>query len=257
MQYELYIDVFAISNFCMDFLALFLTNAFLGRNCPVKTLFFPSLIGTVSAILLFLFLPDYSLYTLIIHFLVNPAMVYFSFRENNRRRFLEDWGVTYLVVLLAGGAMQWICQTLFAGKYFLLSVFLTLVIGFCAVFVWERKATVGKRIYEVKLFLAGREYPMRAYYDTGNLLMDPYFHEPVSITASPKIREAVRELPGRLIVYSSLGEQNGLIWVYTMERMLIYKKKSVVMVEPAVIGIADEKLSLQGDYQMILNGKLL
>ena len=138
MQYELYIDVFAFSNFCMDFLALFLTNVFLGRNCPVKKLFLPSFLGTISAVFLFLFLSDYSLYTLILHFLVNPVMVYFSFRENNRRRFLEDWGVTYLVVLLVGGVMQWVGQTLFEGRYFLLSVLLTLLISLFAAFVWER-----------------------------------------------------------------------------------------------------------------------
>lgn len=259
MDYEIYIDVFAVTNFGMDLLALFLTNVFLGRERRIRTLIFPSLLGSVAGVLLFFLLNDYGVYSILIHFLVNPCMVWLAYRETSKRQFLEDWGVTYLVVLLAGGIMQWIYHTLFHGRFQMAAMGLTVFIGLIAAAFWHYRNAVGARIYEVRLCLGAETVTLRAYYDTGNLLIDPYVKRPVSIVSSDVsesllLREKGR---GRLIPYASLGENHGLIEVYTLEKMLIYKGKRVIAVEPAVIGVTGKQLFAQGEYQMILNSRLL
>lgn len=258
MEYEIYIDVFAMTNFGMDLLALFLTDIFLGRGRSFRKLVFPSLFGTTVGMLLFFLLNNYGLYTILIHFLVNPCMVWLAFKEQTKRRFLEDWGVAYLLVLLSGGIMQWIYNTVFHGKYRIYAMLLTILPAFFAAAFWRYQSAVGKRIYEVWLFAEGGSTRMLAYYDTGNLLMDPYVKEPVSIIAEHAAKELLnQELPGRLIVYSSLGENHGMINAYTLEKMLIYKGKQVVTVEPVIIGVANDQLFSHGEYQMILNSHLL
>lgn len=259
MEYEIYIDVFALTSFGMDLLALFLTDVFLGRERGVKKLMFPSVLGTGVGILLFFLLNDYGLYAILIHFLINPCMVWLAFKEQSKRRFLEDWGVTYLIVLLAGGIMQWSYHTLFHGKYRMVSMLLTILLGLLAAGFWRYHTAVGQRIYEIQLFARGETMKMQAYYDTGNLLVDPYVKEPVSIVAEHAVRELLKQkaLPGRLITYSSLGENHGMIEAYTLEKMLIYKGKHVVVVEPVIIGVANDQLFSHGEYQMILNSHLL
>ena len=185
-------------------------------------------------------------------------MVWLAFKEQTKRRFLEDWGVAYLLVLLSGGIMQWIYNTLFHGKYRIAALLLTVLQGLFAASFWRYQSAVGKRIYEIRLFARGNSVRMLAYYDTGNLLMDPYVKEPVSIIAEHAAKELLNQgLPGRLIVYSSLGEDHGMINAYTLEKMLIYKGKQVVTVEPAIIGVANDQLFSHGEYQMILNSHLL
>lgn len=259
MEYEIYIDVFALTSFGMDLLALFLTDVFLGRERGIKKLVFPSVLGTGVGILLFFLLHDYGLYTLLIHFLVNPCMVWLAFQERSKRRYLEDWGVTYLVVLLAGGIMQWSYQTMFHGKYRMLSMLFTIALGIFSAGFWKYHTEVGKRIYEIQLFAKGENIRLRAYYDTGNLLVDPYVKEPVSIVGEQAIKELLKQkkLPGRLITYSSLGADQGMIEAYTLEKMLIYKGKRVIVVEPVIIGVANDQLFSHGEYQMILNSHLL
>ena len=103
-----------------------------------------------------------------------------------------------------------------------------------------------------------RSVPLSAYYDTGNLLTDPYTKLPVSIV-SIQIADRLfqEEKPAvRLIPYQSVGEENGLLEAYTIDKMLIYKGKRKQIVQPAVVGLAKERLFAGGEYQMILNGQL-
>ncbi len=258
MEYEIYIDVFAMTNFGMDLLALFLTDIFLGRGRSLRKMVLPSLFGTAVGMLLFFLLNNYGLYTILIHFLVNPCMVWMAFKEQTKRRFLEDWGVAYLLVLLSGGIMQWIYSTVFHGKFRMAAMLLTVLPALFAAAFWRYQSELGKRIYEILLFTEGGSMRLLAYYDTGNLLMDPYVKEPVSIIAEHTAKELLnQELPGRLIVYSSLGENHGMINAYTLEKMLIYKGKRIVTVEPVIIGVANDQLFSHGEYQMILNSHLL
>ncbi len=259
MEYEIYIDVFAMTSFGMDVLSLFLTDVFLGRERGIRKMWFPSFCGTFLGILLFLVLKSYGLYIILLHFLVNPFMVWLAFREKTKRRFLEDWGVTYLVVLLSGGIMQWIYQTILHGQYRVIAMGMTVFLGLFAAMVWRYQTEVGKQILQVQLFVGDEIREMKAYYDTGNLLTDPYVKKPVSIVSGDEIRHLLKErgVQGRLIPFSSLGKEQGLIEVYTCEKMLIYKGKRVITEMPAVVGLAGKSLFAHGEYQMILNSHLL
>lgn len=259
MKYEIYIDVFVITNFFMDYLALFLANVFLGRKQMQRRLILSSILGAVVSLVLFLTLSSHLFYCLCIHALLNPLMVWLAFRPKEIRRFVEVWVVTYLVILLMGGSMQWIYDTLFGGKYLLLSIAITWGMGMIAAFVWERQLVTGRRTYDVTLYLSGSEVSIRAYYDTGNLLTDPYVRQPVSIVSSAILSPLLKDYESkkRLITFSSLGESDGLMEAFTIEKMLIHRKKHVLVIEPAVLGLADEKLFVHRDYQMILNSQLL
>ena len=257
MEYELYIDAFAASGFVMDLLTLMLVNGILKRNRGLRRLVLSGMFGTVLSVGLFLVLKDYMLYTLLIHFAVNPAMVYFALRASSWRHFVADWGVSYLVLLLLGGVMQWVNQTVFHGKYFMAAVLLGAFVVMSAYAVWKRLAVPGQHVYAVKLIIEGTVYELSAYYDSGNLLMDPYFQQPVSIVAEKRVEEALKDKPGRLITYSSLGTENGFLTAYTTEKMLIYKGKREICIEPAIIAPAREELFAGEDYRMILNGHLL
>ena len=48
------------------------------------------------------------LYMVFSHLFVNTGMVFLAFGRCRKKEFLENWAVTYLVVILLGGMLQWL-----------------------------------------------------------------------------------------------------------------------------------------------------
>ncbi len=258
MKYGIYIDVFVLTNFCMDYLALFLANTFLGRKQRLHKLIAPALLSAGASLVLLLTLPSYLLYVMMVHALLNPLMAWLAFGKCSWRQFLKILAIIYLAIILLGGTMQWIYQTLFDGQKLWVSIAMSWVIGLVAAYLWEHQSVVGRRIYDVVLRIGQDEISVKAFYDTGNLLMDPYFKQPVNIVSAATVQLYLEkyDIKKRLISFSSLGENNGLMEAVTIEQMLINRGKNVLKIEPAVLGIAGEELLAHKSYQMILNSQL-
>ena len=79
MQYEFYIDAFVMTNGLMDFLVLMFTDEILHRKARLGVLFLASVLGAVVSAVLFLWMSDYLLYQMVIHFILNPLMLVFAF----------------------------------------------------------------------------------------------------------------------------------------------------------------------------------
>ena len=81
-------------------------------------------------------------------------------------------------------------------------------------------------------------------------MTDPFLKEPVSIASRKEIVSILpRDIKIRLVPFSSLGAENGLIPVCTVEKEIV--------ITPAVFGIAREELFQDLSYQVILNEKIL
>lgn len=258
--YGLYIDAFFLMNLVMDLLALYLTGVLLQYKAKLLRLLLAAGCGSAATVLLFMILRSYLLYQLVIHLLVNSGMLLIAYGRQRMRHFIKSWIFCYAFVFLAGGLMQWLNQTLFKGSRITLSMWITLCIGLTIALLYEKQWKLRRNLYPVILSVEGQEIRMKAYYDTGNLLMDPYRKEPVHI-ANRSIMEQYlleKEQTGlRLIPYRSLGQQSGLLETVIIEQLCIKEGKEVVRIAPAVIGLAQEELFAKKDYQLILNCRAL
>ena len=54
---------------------------------------------------------NYLLYCLLTHFFINTLMTVICFGRCDRRQFFENWVAVYLVVLLLGGAFEWLQES--------------------------------------------------------------------------------------------------------------------------------------------------
>lgn len=258
MKYELYIDVFIMTNGLMDFLVLMLTNEILHRRAGLLSMFLVSLGSAFVSALLFLKMSDYLWYQLTIHFLVNPLMLLWAFRGKGIKRLAEEWVICYLVMFLLGGSMQWLYLGMGKGQYFILCLLAVLTIGVFALCFLERYRRIEEKVYEVKICQEGKELELRAYYDSGNLLMDPFFQEPVQIMDEALINQIMgKNIHARLIPFTSLGRENGIIKVVTAEKMVVYKRKEQIEVKPVILGLGRKELFQDAGYQMLLNEKIL
>ncbi len=257
MNYELYVDVWFLTNFTMDSAALWIAGKLMKQRIRAFRLFLGSFAGTVVSMLLFFIWDDYTWYQICVHFLVNPGMVFLCYRSRKKKEFLGQCAVTYLAFILLGGAMEWMMQNGAEGVqliWYLLGALLLLaalekVLGFLK----REKET----IYDLLLITGEGNISVKGFYDTGNLLMDPLVGRPVHIIKKEILKEQILQgkLPVRLIPYHSLGQESGLLEAVTLEGMYIMRENHPLYLKKPVFGMAEERLFQNDRCDVILNGK--
>ena len=122
-----------------------------------------------------------------------------------------------------------------------------------------QKKSIMKQIFRVDVLHHGKTWELNGYWDSGNLLQDPYNGRPVNILQAKLAEEIFSEQSDykRLVPYCSLGNKNGLLSVYNAEKMYIYKGEDRLEVKPAVFGIAETGLLESKEYDVILQATIL
>lgn len=139
-----------------------------------------------------------------------------------------------------------------------ISILITACVGVSSAFLWERRHTVAGCLYPVTLRIQEGAVELVAYYDTGNLMTDPYLNKPVSIVNRELIQGILEKKPAiRMIPFSSVGQESGLMEAVTVDVLEIGGGRRKVCVESAVIGLTGESLFDGKEYQMILNSRLM
>lgn len=243
----------------MDFIAVTGVNYFLKRRKKYARLFLASLFSSAAGLLLLLGVRNYLLYTLLSHFLLNTLMVFFSFGRCGWREFLENWAVTYLSVILSGGILQWLQESGIWPKNFLFGSMAVIVIGYGILLYLMQRRGFGNHIFLVKMKKDNRSMELRAYWDSGNQLRDPYTGQAVSIISHTKAAAFLDAEKDRIryVPYRSLGEEEGLLEVTNVDELLLQNGNKTVCMQQMAIGIAGEGLFEGREYDMILHESLL
>ena len=131
-----------------------------------------------------------------------------------------------------------------------------------------------------KLYLSfeDKTAELTALFDTGNSLIDPVSLRPVIIVEYKMVKNlfsediksalerigkenitwimsevAQRGLPARLIPFSSLGKENGMLIGFVPDRAEIHDDCGVKVLEKCVVGIYERQLSRDNSYGALLN----
>ncbi|MBR1392193.1 MAG: sigma-E processing peptidase SpoIIGA [Lachnospiraceae bacterium] len=256
--YELYVDTLFLINGIMDFLALYLVDTFFQYRTKKIRLLLGAGAGSLLGVLLFLVMSDYTMYQLCIHLLINPLMIRLAYAGCGKWKWLKNYLACYVCMVLCGGMMQWLYHTLFHTTHLYMAVMLTA--GGCVLIVqiWRRRRRIRSQLYPVILKAGDFQVRFDAYYDTGNLMMDPYIGKPVSVLDESVLPADVRaKLAFRLIPYESLGNREGMLEAFTADSLMILCGKEPRCISPAVIGLTEKKLFAHREYRMILNHDLM
>ena len=262
--YEIYLDVLFVNNFLMDVLNLFLTGIFLRNPIHKGRILLAALFGSCMGVIGFLLLSSYGWYRLIMYVPVPVGMVATAFlsRKNMMQKgsfLLKNWMGCFSFSILTGGCMQWLNKSLFYGEHFYLAMLMTTGIAVAASVMWRSRKERSRHLYEVRICYHEHELLLEAYYDTGNLLIDPYVGKPVSIIDKELLMPIFKEEEPvvRLLPFSSMGEKNGLVEAFTVEELYIKEGKKERQILQAVLALGSPSLFQKKEYQMILNCHLL
>lgn len=259
MKYEFYADVFFLTNFYLDFLAVYMVGRILDQKKRLFRYLICCAMGSLAGCVLFLFMQNYDMYLLCVHFIVNPGMMAACFFPAKRGTYGKAFCLMYFVILLLGGSMEWLYVTVAGRKYYEVCLMLTSVPVFLFLYILRRKKKGVQTFYSVLLEHGEQKVSLIALYDTGNRLMDPYIKAPVHIIS----KEVFLSLGGkeafatRLIPFSSLGCRQGMLEAFDIERIKIKAGEKVYELSPAVLAADEQETFADRGYQMILNGNAL
>ena len=188
---NVYVDILFLINFCMDFLALYLTGGAMRTERRLPRLLFSAALGAVYAVADVLYCRNY-IFSLLTGIFVSFVLCLVAFYDRRGislfKHFLLFWGIS----LLLGGAVTTL-YTLLGGVFgettgtpTRTDVLLTLAgIASIAIAAAERFFMRHTEEKAVRLLLSHGEHSvtLNALCDSGNLLLDPVSARPVVIVA--------------------------------------------------------------------------
>ena len=117
---------------------------------------------------------NYLLYCLLTHFLINTLMTVICFGRCDRRQFFENWLAVYLVVLLLGGAFEWLQESGILSKSRGVAIAAAVTVTCGLLRYLGRRRAFGSHVRRAWLGKDARRMALSAYWDSGNQLRDPY-----------------------------------------------------------------------------------
>lgn len=243
----------------MDYIALAGVNCFLRRKQKLRKLLLVSALASIGSLLIHIYIKDAGFRTILLHFGLNSIMTVWAFGWKDKRIFWENWFLLYLVVLFLGGVMQWETTLGIPESFFWIkAIGAAVILSWLTIYLMQKREIMEK-IFRVDVMHGGKIWELNAYWDSGNLLQDPYNGRPVNILQAKLAEQIFAEESNymRLVPYCSLGNTNGLLSVCDAEKMNIYLGEKRLEVKPAVFGIAEEGLLEGKEYDVILQASII
>ena len=259
MYYELYVDVLFLVNFMMDYILLLIVRKMLSCSATHGRVCLGALVGSLlTCIVVILPIPYAFLKFVLFHMFVNTCMIRVGLKIKTIPSFVKAIIMLYIGGFLLGGIMEYFSQYVRMGSLFLLVAIISyyMVLG-----IWKFISYLQrwKQIHcKVDLYLNGKKYQVKGLIDTGNGLRDPISGKPVNVMETKmakKLLEEKDEKNFRYVPYRTIGKSEGVLPVFVIDRMCVHRDNEYWIDSP-LIGISEEEISSEGEYEMILNPNL-
>ena len=288
----IYVDVVLIENLIMNYIILLATGLILKIKIKHIRLMLGGLLGAIYSIVAYTgILKIYSSFILkiilsiiIVYIVYNPQSVKKLCKE------LLFFYLTSFVFGGAAFALIYIVKPqdilmkngLFLGTYPLKTVILAAIVAFVVVItaftIIKSKFTKKDMICEIEVKLNSKIIKTEALIDTGNMLKEPITNTPVVVIEHTllydcipkeilnhlediiggdfeKIPEEIKNVyisKLKLIPFSSLGKQNGMLIGIKPEYLKIIKEEQINVKENVILGIYDKSLTKKGEYRALM-----
>ncbi len=178
------------------------------------------------------------------------------------------------------------------ATYFLMSLFVGGIVTIILIKTLQELKTGGLRLYETELYFEQQKVKSMGLYDTGNCLYDPISKKPVLVAELSMLRPLFKEsqynflqvildnLEGKkedksttcafdwekeedegvrimMIPFHSLGKSGGVLPAIILNRVVIWNESEPIISEKVYVGLRNEKLSTNKEYQLILHRDMM
>ena len=293
----IYIDIVLIENLIMNYIILFTTAVVLKIKVNHIRLILASLLGAGYSIIAYMgIIKVYSsiilkiiLSVLIIYIAFNPQNIK-KMCKDLLLFYLVSFvfgGAAFALIYIIKPQNILMKNGLFLGTYTLKTVMLGAVVAFCIIIgafaIIKNKISKKDMFCEIEILINQKKITTKAMIDTGNMLKEPITNVPVIVvehillySCMPKeILNNLKEIMGgdfknipcdiqekyiwklKLIPFSSLGKQNGMLIGIRPEYVKVITDEQEKINKNVIIGIYEKSLTKKGEYQALIGIELL
>ena len=254
IHYELYIDLFFLINFLMDYFLLLMVGKML--KCRIRRLriIAGAMVGAFLTCIFVVFLRGKIWRLVLFHGVMNMCLLKTGLGIKEKRTLIKAWILLYVSAFLLGGILNVFQPYVRGGAVFLILAFAGyhLCLGIWDLLAYFHKNMAGS--CRARLYQNGRECEIYAIIDTGNRLRDSLTGRPVHV-----ITGEIAEKLGctdfsskRVITYQSIGKENGTMPILMLDCLCCRCEKEEKWVEKPLVAVS-ERQKLSNVYDMILN----
>lgn len=283
----IYLDIVLFENIFLNFIIILSTAIISKSQIKIIRIFISSFIGGLFAILNYIININWFL-TIILKVIISIVMIKIAFSKSNFRKILKQLMFFYLVSFTFGGIAFMLLFFIkpqniivksnhLVGTYPIKIAIIAGIVGFIVFIIISRiiKNNLSKKsmLCEIEIFYKGNIQKMKAMLDTGNLLKEPINKMDVVIVEKENLKSIISKdildniqniLKGKmlesdnlhsyklkLIPFSSLGNDNGLLIGFKPDYVKIYSEEEIVR-NDILIGIYDGKLTKNNSYASLI-----
>ncbi len=259
MQYELYIDLFFLMNFMMDYILLMLLRKMLACSATHVRVILGAAVGAaLTCAIIAVPVPYVFVKLLLFHGAANVMMLKAGLCIEWGRPFVKAFLFLYIGGFLLGGVMVFLRQYVRIGSlFFALALFGYLLTSGLWSLV-DALIRYNRTHCMAVLYRGGKSCRIKALLDTGNRLKDEKTGKPVSIIEPQAAQqlgfsESFKESGNvRYIPYHSIGNAGGLLPLFEIDRMCLTGSRDDLEVHKPLLAVCGEEMGLD-DYGIILN----
>ena len=274
----------------MDLVILLIVNRIMRYHASAIRLLLSSTLGavwSVAAVMipdryrLFVNLCTYFIVTALMLAMINSPLNIIKARQSNNDRYaltnylkelFKGMIIMLSVACFSGGIMHMIVYYTYAGwiirrilvtynqLIYLILISVVVIIVIARVYRTYKK---NSDIYKDTVIVDNHKIMLHGIVDTGNQLTDKYTGKPVNVMDKSYFENVLYQINdyGRLkyhfIPYRTIGNNEGIIEVITSDYMYISGKDETKAYKGALIGLSDRKVSQNGEYQALINGRMI
>lgn len=184
---KIYIDILFLINLTYDFLTLNAVNIVLKRNINIYRIFFGSFIGSISTFSIFIPILNNLLITIILSIIM--LLITFKYKDII---YLKNNIIYFYMISVIFGGFLYLINIKFNTFYnpvdiynrkilinFIGIIIISPVIYFLYIYTYKNNKVNHDNYYNLKYSFDNKITSINAFYDSGNLVKDPYKGRPV------------------------------------------------------------------------------
>lgn len=262
MYYKLYIDVFFIQEFVINFYVLLLCKiCFIGMVRYRRIALAAAILATYQTTMLFVSFPQPPFCFFLMLWMLNVVGAYLGVRvcfgKNRVLVYIKQIAIYMIWLLVIGGIFVGILPRVELFRESSVKGIFFIVIGGAIYVVLKWLFLEKKKIaYYGKIQIRHKDVVLDGQYfmDSGNSLVESISRKPVLLAYGKWLFETVKkdELFSRPVVYKSVGKKKGILYAYCVDEIIIYGKNGAYTYEKVWVGVCRDDLFSDRDYQIIL-----
>lgn len=293
----IYIDIVFFENLIMNSIILIATGMILKQKLSWIRILLASSLGAIYSILSYIselkiysnFILKIILSILIIYIAYNPQTIK-KLWKSILIFYLTSFvfgGAAFALIYIVKPQEILMKNGLFLGTYPLKTVILAAVIAFIVLItaftIVKNRINKKDMFCDIEVELNSRKIDVKAMIDTGNLLKEPITNTPVIVMEHTLLYECIpreildnlenilggdfEKIPEgikkeyisrlKLIPFSSLGKQNGMLVGIKADKVKIIEEEQEYKNDNVIIGIYNKSLTKRGEYRALIGLELL